>query len=168
MPGPWPIPPVRTSIEVKASSLDSDVQELLGNVGFECLRTDERCAASVGCSDRISACRENVQTNLCATPLTAIGSEGGPSQAAHLSESFGVIKIKVSTDLVWQLDFSEAPGRFIRPAFYGRLSHAPVLLCSAAWCSAAWIEKRSGASVTTTRAVSSKRHVPASLPLDLV
>ena len=32
MPGPWPIPPVRTSTEVKASSLDSDVQELFGTL----------------------------------------------------------------------------------------------------------------------------------------
>ena len=43
--------------------LDSGVQELL-DTGFGCLRTDEHCAASVGCSDRISVCREVVRAQL--------------------------------------------------------------------------------------------------------
>ena len=30
IPEPWPIPPVRTPLEMEASLLDSDVQELLG------------------------------------------------------------------------------------------------------------------------------------------
>ena len=30
VPGPWPIPPARTPLEIEAPLLDSDVQELLG------------------------------------------------------------------------------------------------------------------------------------------
>ena len=32
-PEPWPIPPVRTPLEMEASLLDSDVQELLFDWG---------------------------------------------------------------------------------------------------------------------------------------
>ena len=37
VPGPWPIPPVRIPLEIEASMLDSDVQEL----GTEELAGDE-------------------------------------------------------------------------------------------------------------------------------
>ena len=111
---PWPVLPVSTSFEVKTSSLDSDVQELLGTC------------------------------NLGAYGLTN-------------DVQFAVIYIKISADLACQLEIvSEVPGGFIRPASYGRLPHAPSSLRTAAWG-----EKRSGVPVMSTRAVSSKRDVPA-------
>ena len=82
------------------------------NIGFGCFRTDERCAVSVGCSDRIPVCRETVRTQSLRDSTHSDWGAGGPSGAAHPSDSFGVLCIKISADLVCQLEVvSEVPGR---------------------------------------------------------
>ena len=84
LPEPWPTPPVRTSLEMEASWLDPDVQELLGpeDLGAYGLTSD---AASLGCSERIDMSQEIVRSRLlCDSSLTAVGAaECGPSGAGH-------------------------------------------------------------------------------------
>ena len=64
IPAPWPLPPAHSSLELEASLLDSVMQELLEPEAVGAIRTDERCAASVGCSDRVSMRRGIVPAQL--------------------------------------------------------------------------------------------------------
>ena len=57
IPEPWPIPPVRSPLEMEAGFLDSDVQER-DEVA------SERSAVSMGCPDQVSECREGIRTLL--------------------------------------------------------------------------------------------------------
>ena len=58
----WPILPVRNLARGEGEFTRFRCAGAPRNMGFGCLRTDERCAASVGCSDLISVCRETVRT----------------------------------------------------------------------------------------------------------
>ena len=113
------------------------------NTGFGCMRTDERCATSVGCSDRISVCRETVRTQSLSQRLAA--------QEVRQDCTSLVILTKISAAYAsWKL--YPVPRGFIRPASYGRLPHAAPLLRTAVWG-----EKRNGVSVMSTRSLIRKR-----------
>ena len=123
VPEPWPLPPVRTPLEVEASLLDSDVQELLGTkelIGWG--RMDERSAASMGHSDRISECLVRLfKLICCAIPLTAAGG-GGIVESGCWTRlgNAGERRRRAPLEIV-----SEFSGECIRFSPDGRLPHLP-------------------------------------------
>ena len=163
-PEPWPIPPVRTSLEMEASLLDwkcrsSSERGYLGAYG---LTSD---AASLGLlrpNFHVSRdCSEPIAVRLFPQRLEANAVR---QELRILQILVGVICIKMSADFVCQLEIvCEVPGEFIRFSSYGRLPRTPSFLRTAARG-----ESCSGVSVMSTCAVPSRRDVPAGQPLDLV
>ena len=159
IPEPWPIPPVRTPREMEASLLDSDVQELLGAEELAGDELTRQSAPSMGCSDRISECREVVRTRLlrdstcsgwerrhfcgaCKSGLLGtlesdvdVPLIGGPSGTAHPSDSCAVVFFtQTASDFESQLEVvSEVPGGSIGFSSDGRPPHFPSLVRIAAW-----------------------------------
>ena len=113
IPEPWPIPPVRSPLEMEAGFLNSDVQKR-DEVA------SERSAFSMGCPDQVSECREGIRTLLlrdsayngwrwrhfrssCRERRGATSTcplAGGPSGTAHHSVSCAVVFIEIAADLV--------------------------------------------------------------------
>ena len=123
IPEPWPIPPVRTPLEVEARLPDFDVQELFGTEdlagtkltsGPQLKWATQNEFPSVVRVVRTQLLRDSTHSGWGRRPwgcVVDVPLAGGPSGAAHPSDSCAVVFIEIAADLESQLEnCSEVPG----------------------------------------------------------
>ena len=172
-PEPRQIPPVRIPLEMEAGLLDSDVQELFGAEELAGEELASGLQLQWATQTELPNVVRLFEVNCCAIPLTGAGGggifavlaravagldlgtqegdvdlplTGGPSGAAHPSDSCAVVFIEIAADVESQLDIiSEVPGESIGFSPDGRLPHIPSSVLIAAWDERCSVVEESGA-----------------------